>query len=297
MKARANLGAVAVAGALLVGMADRVVLAQEPKSVETPVAAEAPEAAAPEGAPLPPVTAPLLERPKLEPRPSTELELQPCARLSAEQLATHVARLVPMVERCVGRRFVTPPKVRTADGASWYALVELEFPEVRDLDLQVATTFALYLPERDEVVLSSYVASRLGDDDAGARSAAAILAHELVHVLQDQHFALPSRLRVAEDRWQKQVLRALLEGHATLIEERIMTQLGAPDAEAQMRRRHRRGAGLVYLRGRDYLASLEKEGGADAVVQALVGELPTPLEFAKRSAPKRSAEKRDAEKR
>ncbi|MFK7742823.1 MAG: hypothetical protein AB8H80_21105 [Planctomycetota bacterium] len=236
----------------------------------------------------PPATDPLVKRPELKPRASTALKLRPYPKLSSEDLAKEIAVLIPLVERVVGRRFLVPPVVRTADDTSWAALVAAERPRVKDRALAGATTFALYLPERDEVVLGGFLAFGLGREGERGCWARALLAHELAHVLQDQHFALPSRLRVETDAWSQRVLRALTEGHAALVEERVATLLGVADAESKLRRRYRRGEGLFYIRGRDYLARVERDGGVQAVVQALVSKLPTPVEFARKSAPPKS---------
>lgn len=146
--------------------------------------------------------------------------------------------------------------------------------KARDPALAVATTFALYLPERDEVVVGPLVAAALVHGGEGGIFAQAIVAHELTHALQDQYFALPSRFRIETRPWRKQGLRILLEGHATLVEERVAQSLGAANAESILRQRLSHSSlGTLCLNGRDYCASLEQEGRA-ALWRALAGEPP-----------------------
>src|SRR5690606_8505387 len=122
-----------------------------------------------------------------------------------------------------GLRFLADPVVVAADDASWARLVGEELPRARDPSLAVAVTFALYVPARGQVVLSPYVASRLleppGEGPAKPGTAHALLVHELVHVLQEQHFQLPSRLKAAEGFEAKLVLKSMVEGFATWVEE------------------------------------------------------------------------------
>lgn len=99
-------------------------------------------------------------------------------------------------------------------------------PNVKDLSLAVAITWALYVPERGEVVVSPYVTSFLissAKADAPKRAAFAqpALAHELVHVLQEQHFQTVLRLRNLQSRNENRMLKFLVEGHATWVEENL----------------------------------------------------------------------------
>lgn len=106
---------------------------------------------------------------------------------------------------------------------------------------QQSSVLAFYSPNRKEVVVRG-----LGAPDAAHR---VTLAHELTHVLQDQHFDL-NRLEAKVRRDPEQdsdALRAFIEGDANRIEGRYVKQLGAPDRAA-------------YRKGRDQEASKADQG-------------------------------------
>ncbi len=101
---------------------------------------------------------------------------------------------------------------------------------------QQSSVLAFYSPNRKEVVVRG-----LGTPDAAHR---VTLAHELTHVLQDQHFDL-NRLEAKVRRnpeGDSDALRAFIEGDANRIEDDYVKQLSAADRTA-------------YRKGRDQDAS------------------------------------------
>jgi hypothetical protein len=223
-----------------------------------------------------------------------------------------VAAARTIAEKHSGLRFTADPVVRVADDASWAKLVLEEMPNARDPSLAAAITFALYVPARGEVVLGPYLANHLleGQRDGWRRDAAfarPLLVHELVHVLQQQHFELPSRMKACDDATEKLVLRSMVEGFATWVEERAAAiDFALPDYAERNAKMHRRNGRMPYLRGRDFFARLHERGGEQAMHDAMKAP-PLPLhEFAKiavakpakppESAPK-SAVPADAPKR
>ena len=114
---------------------------------------------------------------------------------------------------------------------------------------QQSSVLAFYSPNRKEVVVRG-----LGTPDAAHR---VTLAHELTHVLQDQHFDL-NRLEAKVRRdpeGDSDALRAFLEGDANRIEDDYVKQLSAVDRSA-------------YQKGRDKEAS--KADQATKSVPAIV---------------------------
>ena len=106
---------------------------------------------------------------------------------------------------------------------------------------QRSSVLAFYSPDRKEVVVRG-----LGAPDAAHR---VTLAHELTHVVQDQHFDL-NRLEAKVRRDPEQdsdALRAFIEGDASRIEDRYVEQLSATDRTA-------------YRKGRDREASKADRG-------------------------------------
>lgn len=194
-------------------------------------------------------------------------------------IEAEVAATLPLVEQHADRKFVRPPQVIAADVRSWADLVRAENPEAPDPSLAEAITFALYVPERDQVVLSPFVTSGLLDrarneNDESSAVARPVLAHELTHVLQEQHWRLPSRMRAATNRNDKRVLRSLVEGHATWIEEQVALGFGWPGYVERGRELQRRNGRTEYWEGRDYVANLLADGGMAALHTVLAGPPP-----------------------
>jgi len=186
---------------------------------------------------------------------------------------------------------------------SWQRLVACEMPDARDQSLAVAITLALHVPERGEVFLNQPIAyellrTRADDDQKRRRIAQATLAHELTHVLQEQHFELPSRMRAERSNDNKRKLKFLVEGHATLVEERVAAaEFGIAGYAEWSRKRHLKARRMAYTRGRDYLANLAEDGGERAIHEALGGPLPSWPAFVRVAMrkPKRPRDAADAE--
>lgn len=215
--------------------------------------------------------------------PWSKIELSDCDKewFEPKHLQKLVDKLCPMIERRSGLTFKAPPVVRVLGSKSWLRVVRREMPNTLDVDRSAAITLGLYIPEREEILLSPYVGNALmrssGETVAERhRFALPTLAHELVHVLQEQHFQLPSRMRSAASRDDANKLKFLIEGHATLMEERISEgELGLPGYAKWSRKRHLKARRITYTRGRDYLHNLEEHGGMQAIHDALKGPLPS----------------------
>lgn len=98
---------------------------------------------------------------------------------------------------------------------------------------QQSAVLAYYSPSRKEVVVRG-----TGRPDAARR---VTLAHELTHVLQDQHFDLDQiEARVRKDpEGSSDALRAVIEGDAVRIEDRYVKELSAADTKAYRKGRAR----------------------------------------------------------
>jgi hypothetical protein len=200
----------------------------------------------------------------------------------AQRLQQTVDELVGLVEKHAGLTFLRPPKVRATKAREWRELVRRErgLESAREVFEASVGSFGVYLPATDEVVLSPMVVAPLlqrVDDDAprhvreGIALQRATVVHELVHALQEQRFALPSRLAKTadEDRDEVRRLEFVIEGHAVLVEERIAErELGLDDF-------FRSGpyAGIggdpSYVTGRRYFLHLFRRGGMRAVHEKL----------------------------
>ena len=216
----------------------------------------------------------------------------------AAKLADAVKVLRPLVEKHAGLTFRKDPVVRIADERSWARVVGEEQPGAKDPALAVAITHAHYLPDRDEVVLSTEVGWRLlAWQGEGQLLARATLGHELAHVLAQQHFALVTRMRAEKERDKKWVLRAMNEGFACFVELRLAAnELGLEQYAERLTKMHERNARMEYVRGRQFCAVLAAEGGDAAVHEALKKEPLSLAEFVKVALKKPAKPAKDAGK-
>jgi hypothetical protein len=171
-----------------------------------------------------------------------------------------------------------------ASEESWQRLINEEMPRARDPLRMQAMTFALYVRARGEVVMSPFVAFKLlgAEDKTPPRSsfAHAVIVHEIVHVLQEQHFRLASRLHDAKNSEQKLVLRSMLEGFATWVEGRAAEDdLGLESYAAENAKRHGANGRMEYVRGRDFFDRVHEAGGYEAVHDAMRNEPLTLVQF------------------
>lgn len=146
-------------------------------------------------------------------------------------------------------------------------------------DEQQSGVLAYYSPDDEEIVVRG-----TGTPDAARR---VTLAHELTHVLQDQHFDLDRiEERVGKDpEGSSDALRAVIEGDAVRIEDRYVEQLSRADQKAydQGREREQQRAesgtqdvpaivdlqfSAPYRYGPPVLHVLAAEGGNDNVNRA-----------------------------
>jgi hypothetical protein len=190
--------------------------------------------------------------------------------------------LAGFVEQARGLRFRTPPAVAVVDPAAFARIVAEPLPgaptnpaaTARALGLAhppggagTADAEAFYSFRRHQVVLRRDMAF-----DAFGR---VVLAHELVHALDDQNFDLLALARgVAADGDRLRAFTALVEGDATRIE---LAYLAAQSPADQSAVRHRydydprpgRYPDFVrdfpYTAGRDFVLALARQGGNAAV--------------------------------
>lgn len=160
-----------------------------------------------------------------------------------------VGEILPLVERASGLRALAPPRLATSDAETLERYltgrVEEQLPEERaaaltavyarlglvpdTLDLR-RTLLALYREQvvgyYDPRVDTLFVVSHVPSNQLEL-----VLAHELVHALQDQHVDLDSLVRATEgENDRATALQAAVEGHATLamLEWQLSRMTGRP---------------------------------------------------------------------
>ncbi len=182
---------------------------------------------------------PVREPPKLDP-------------WSDEGLAALGARILPLVEREAGRKFVTPPIIRYSQPAAFQVLLAAEQRRIFDIVLadtppEIRNRIATDAARMESAsILGKYgiedhvtylCAPAIRDslplmgltDDRGEDVLALILAHELTHALTDQHTDLVAQLGRIHDLDSLHAASGAWEGVATWGEQRVATALGLTD--------------------------------------------------------------------
>jgi hypothetical protein len=164
--------------------------------------------------------------------------------------AKEVTRAIPIIERATGKTFLTPPKLEERDKDEVRAFLERRFNEETPA-LELAGVEGAYkrfglVPEEldlrqtlldllSEQVIGYYdPAEKVLYVVKGAREdyLSTTISHELVHALQDQHFALDSLARITSDNDRQMAAQAVAEGHA--VWEQLVVMTGLPNPENAM---------------------------------------------------------------
>jgi hypothetical protein len=161
-----------------------------------------------------------------------------------------VKRAIPIIERSMGKRFLTPPRLEERDRDEVRAFLERRFNEETPA-LELAGVEGAYkrfglLP--DDIDLRQTLLDLLAEqvigyyDPAekvlyvvkGARDdfISTTISHELVHALQDQHFPLDSLARIEGDNDRQMAAQAVAEGQG--VWEQLVVMTGLPNPENAM---------------------------------------------------------------
>ena len=163
---------------------------------------------------------------------------------SDQALRATVDSLVPEVEQAVGLQFSKPPRfaVRTKAQVSAYlqAKLDQEFPAAKVEGVASAYRLLDLIPDTLDIrklLLGLYTEQVAGYYDPDSATLYAVegaqgdqlrlvLAHELVHALQDEHLPLARMLKEVTNSDRLAASQAVLEGHATI----AMLEVLIPDA-------------------------------------------------------------------
>jgi hypothetical protein len=156
--------------------------------------------------------------------------------------AAEVAEAVPMIEKSIGLKFKTPPKVETRSKEQVRAFVTKQFTDslgAHDIAGQEAA-YKLLGMIPDTLNLQAFLTSLLEEqivgyydpktkvlyvvDGAPKDMAGITITHELVHALQDQYIPLDSVQTVRDDNDRLSAGQAVFEGQA--VYEQISIMLG-----------------------------------------------------------------------
>src|SRR6185436_18795800 len=142
--------------------------------------------------------------------------------------------VIPRVERAVGLKFRTPPRlaIRTNEQVHAYLTAKLDqdMPPEELEQITVAYRLLHLIPDTlnmRALLVALYSEQVVGYfdpdsstlyvvDRAEPLQLKLVLAHELVHALQDQYVALDSMLSVRQQNDRRNATQAVMEGQATL---------------------------------------------------------------------------------
>jgi hypothetical protein len=151
-----------------------------------------------------------------------------------------VDSLRPAVERATGLRFRGPTRsaMKSRDEMRDYLVARLreDFPPRRAEGITAVYRLLGFIPDSLDLktlLLDLYTEQVAGFYDPGSKTLYGVrgsdpaqlrlvLAHELVHALQDQYLPLDSIMRVKGDADQQAAAQAVLEGHATLASIKVL---------------------------------------------------------------------------
>src|SRR3954465_673089 len=156
--------------------------------------------------------------------------------------ATEVGEAVPMIEKSIGLKFKTPPKVETRSKEQVRTFVTKQFTDslaMHDIAGQEAA-YKLLGMIPDTLNLQRFLTSLLEEQIVGSYDpktkvlsvvegapkdmAGITITHELVHTLQDQYVSLDSVQRIRDDNDRLSAGQAVFEGQA--VYEQISIMLG-----------------------------------------------------------------------
>jgi hypothetical protein len=156
--------------------------------------------------------------------------------------AAEVAEAVPMIEKAVGLKYKTPPKIETRSKEQVRQFVAKQFTDsqaTRDIAGQEAAYKRLGMIP-DTLKLQPFLTSLLEEqivgyydphakvlyvvDGASKDMAALTITHELVHALQDQYISLDSVQKIHDDNDRQSAAQSVFEGQA--VYEQISIMLG-----------------------------------------------------------------------
>jgi hypothetical protein len=156
--------------------------------------------------------------------------------------AAEVAEAVPMIEKAVGLKYKTPPKVETRSKEQVRQFVTKQFTDslaAHDIAGQEAAYKRLGMIP-DTLKLQAFLTSLLEEQIVGyydphtkvlyvvdgfpKDQAAITITHELIHALQDQYISLDSVQKIRDDNDRLSAAEAVFEGQA--VYEQISIMLG-----------------------------------------------------------------------
>jgi hypothetical protein len=173
------------------------------------------------------------------------------ARAGDNPYADQIEKYVPQIERVMGVKFKTPPRleIRSRDQVREFLLLKLKEPAVQQQFVHGEATYKALGLIPDTMHLTDFYVKVLTEQIMGyydpktkvlymvsgapEEYASTTLMHELVHALQDQYVNLDSLQRITGDDDRSATVTAIIEGQATY-EEKYISAGGSGNIAAQL---------------------------------------------------------------
>jgi hypothetical protein len=222
-------------------------------------------------------------------------------------LQRYTREIVPILEEVSGRTFQPVPEVVWVDPESLSKSIALETLEIfesvfpglqqesleslaQGAQMQLGGLLGKYTPGDQVVHVNDKAVQMVGDElslseDDLVDVTKLVLAHELVHALQDQASPVMDALSGAANEDQFHAIRAVEEGQATLVERRVAEHMGLEEAYGVMCRlqgwsgetlvdKEAFDVWAVYGLGMTFVEQLEEVHGNDWVWTTLLASPP-----------------------
>ena len=173
------------------------------------------------------------------------------AKVDDGPLTERITKYVPQIERAMGLKFKTPPRMemRSRDQVREFLVLKLKEPVVQQQFAHDEAIYKLLGMIPDTMHLTDFMVKVLTEQIMGyydpktkvlymvsgapPEYAGVTLMHELVHALQDQYVNLDSLQRITGDDDRAAAVSAIIEGQATYQQIYIMAG-GSGNIAAQM---------------------------------------------------------------
>jgi hypothetical protein len=199
--------------------------------------------------------------------------------------------MLPLVEKAAGRRFRCLPSIKVVEPKELVPIVVADITSMerkqplnkpaRDSQRAVLADawynarrgMGYHSSRRKTIyIISSNLSRRMRKLVGNLRDQPVMermmVAHELVHALQDQHLGFASLRKAASSSLERaSALNAVLEGHAYYIEERVLELCGQLKALKDLRKLD--GRQDIYNAAVGFIAQRYKKGGSDGVWQVI----------------------------
>lgn len=230
---------------------------------------------------------------------------------SKAEIQAYIDELTPVVEKATGRKLIIVPQCKLVDRKELVSVLKEELiPQLKQLMPQATKTEIEYQAETTAEIYSMVMIGKYGfkthtlymlpgnmeplmnlakvDKKLRMPVLKLMVAHEMVHCLQDQEVGLDTFIQNSKTEDEAMAKNAAMEGHATFVMEEVAHELKLTDAAKEFERLNSPGLlkdidpatelgfnieasrlSQIYMTGRDFMAWHAKQGGTDKLWQIM----------------------------